>query len=152
MARFSIFAWCFPVPTFPVFRLPRCLSSSVSEGFPMIELFRYHIVLYTWLFSQWFYFRKFRESDPRENFHFNWCLFIITKISEKITKLTPCEFLHLVQNRENVCTKKLWHIRYTVYQPFFYLIGISWYCLRICTDTDIDENKEKRIRNKKKAE
>ena len=55
----------------------------VSEGFPMIELFRYHIVLYMWLFLRWFYFRKFRESDPRENFHFNWCLFIVIKISEK---------------------------------------------------------------------
>ena len=32
-------------------------------------------ILYELKFSRWFYFRKFRESNPRENFHFNLCLF-----------------------------------------------------------------------------
>ena len=30
----------------------------------------------------------------------------------KIMKLSPHEFPHLVQNRENICTQKLWHIQY----------------------------------------
>ena len=41
------------------------------------------------------YFRKFRESDPRENFHFSLCLFIVMKTSEK-SRISA-----LVQNREN---------------------------------------------------
>ena len=28
-------------------------------------------ILYKLLFSRGFYFREFREPDPRENFHFN---------------------------------------------------------------------------------
>ena len=32
--------------------------------------------------------------------------------SSKIMKLSPREFLHLVQNRENICTRKLWRIQY----------------------------------------
>ena len=41
------------------------------------------IVLYKLLFSRGFYFREFREPDPRENFHFNSCLFIVMTTSEK---------------------------------------------------------------------
>ena len=41
----------------------------------------------------------------------------------------------------------------SAYQPFFYLIGIGRYCLRICTDTDnIKEKKESWIMNYKKDE
>ena len=40
-------------------------------------------VLYKLLFSRGFYFREFREPDPRENFHFNSCLFIVMTTSEK---------------------------------------------------------------------
>ena len=40
-------------------------------------------VLYKLLFSRGFYFREFRESDPRENLHFNVCLFIVMTTSEK---------------------------------------------------------------------
>ena len=32
----------------------------------------------------------------------------------KITKLTPREFPHLVQNHENICTRKLWRIQYVL--------------------------------------
>ena len=35
-----------------------------------------------------FYFREFRESNPRENFHFNLCLFIALKTSENC-KINP---------------------------------------------------------------
>ena len=40
-------------------------------------------LLYKLLFSRGFYFREFREPDPRENFHFNSCLFIVMTTSEK---------------------------------------------------------------------
>ena len=40
-------------------------------------------VLYELKFSRWFYFREFRESNPRENFHFNLCLFIVMTTSAK---------------------------------------------------------------------
>ena len=39
-------------------------------------------ILYKLLFSRGFYFREFREPDPRENFHFNSCLFIVMTTSE----------------------------------------------------------------------
>ena len=41
------------------------------------------ILLYKLLFSRGFYFRKFRESNPRENFHFYLCLFIVMTTSAK---------------------------------------------------------------------
>ena len=34
-------------------------------------------------FREGFIFREFREPDPRENFHFNSCLFIVMTTSEK---------------------------------------------------------------------
>ena len=40
-------------------------------------------ILYKLLFSRGFYFHEFREPDPRENFHFNSCLFIVMTTSEK---------------------------------------------------------------------
>ena len=40
-------------------------------------------LLYKLLFSRGFYFRDFREPDPRKNFHFNSCLFIVMTTSEK---------------------------------------------------------------------
>ena len=41
------------------------------------------LILYELKFSRWFYFREFRESNPRENFHFNLCLFIVMTTSAK---------------------------------------------------------------------
>ena len=46
------------------------LISTVNMGMKCGEL------LYKLLFSRGFYFRVFRESNPRKNFHFNLCLFI----------------------------------------------------------------------------
>ena len=43
----------------------------------------FYAILYKLLFSRGFYFREFREPDPRENFHFNSCLFIVMTTSEK---------------------------------------------------------------------
>ena len=40
-------------------------------------------LLYELIFSRWFYFREFRESNSRENFHFNLCLFIVMTTSAK---------------------------------------------------------------------
>ena len=40
-------------------------------------------ILYELKFSRWFYFREFRESNPRENFHFNLCLCIVMTTSAK---------------------------------------------------------------------
>ena len=45
--------------------------------------FHNNMILYKLLFSRGFYFREFREPDPRENFHFNSCLFIVMTTSEK---------------------------------------------------------------------
>ena len=45
--------------------------------------FVFNLVLYELIFSRWFYFREFRESNPRENFHFNLCLFIVMTTSAK---------------------------------------------------------------------
>ena len=58
------------------------------------------MLLYKLLFSRGFYFREFREPDPRENFHFNSCLFIVMTTSEK-SRITA-----KVQKRENNCTRK----------------------------------------------
>ena len=49
-------------------------SQPLGEGFcsSLLQPSRLHDILYIWLFSRCFYFR---ESEPRENFHFNLCLF-----------------------------------------------------------------------------
>ena len=46
-------------------------------------------------------FSQSSRVRPRENVHFNLCLFINENI-RKIMKLTPREFPRLVQNRENI--------------------------------------------------
>ena len=46
----------------------------------------------------------------------------------KIAKLSPCEFPHLVvQNRENICMRKLWRIQY-----FFLICLFAFVCLCVC--------------------
>ena len=52
-----------------------------AQAFP--NALKQYIILYKLLFSRGFYFREFREPDPRENFHFNSCLFIVMTTSEK---------------------------------------------------------------------
>ena len=54
-------------------------SSKAGQLFNIIMM----ILLYELKFSRWFYFREFRESNPRENFHFNLCLFIVMTTSAK---------------------------------------------------------------------
>ena len=71
-----------------------------------------------WLFLRWFYFREFRESELVKISIFNLCLSI--NENRKITKLSPREFPHLLQNRENICTQKLWRIQY------MYITTLSW--------------------------
>ena len=69
------------------------------------------LILYTWLFLCWFYFREFRESDLAK-FPLQFMSIYSNGNIRKIAKLSPCEFLHLVQNRKNICTRKLWPIQY----------------------------------------
>ena len=59
-------------------------------------------ILYTWLFSQGFYFHEFRESILTKIPLQYMAIFSNENIT-KITKLNPREFLNLVQNRENIC-------------------------------------------------
>ena len=33
----------------------------------------------------------------------------------KFAKLNHREFTHLVQNRENICTRNIWHIQYMIW-------------------------------------
>ena len=58
--------------------------SKVRSKQRLSHCFMYCIPTTTWLFSPWFYFHEFRESDPRENFHFNLCLFIVINTEEKL--------------------------------------------------------------------
>ena len=68
------------------------LASTLNHNFNWKQL------LYELKFLRWFYFREFRESNPRENFHFNLCLFIVmTTFNSKIAKLTPRELPHLAK-------------------------------------------------------
>ena len=48
-----------------------------------VTFYQTDVLLYKLLFSRGFYFREFREPDPRENFNFNSCLFIVMTTSEK---------------------------------------------------------------------
>ena len=50
---------------------------------PPTDIGHLYCILYKLLFSRGFYFREFREPDPRENFHFNSRLFIVMTTSEK---------------------------------------------------------------------
>ena len=60
----------------------------------------YVVIIAVVLFSQ------ISRVGPRENFHFNLCLFIVMKTSENH------EFPHLVQHHKNICAQKLWCIQY----------------------------------------
>ena len=59
------------------------LSSEIKLNLFRISPLMSYEILYKLLFSRGFYFREFREPDPRENFHFNSCLFIVMTTSEK---------------------------------------------------------------------
>ena len=47
----------------------------------------------------------------------------------KILKLSPREFPHLVQNRENICSRKLWRIQYNIHHCSFngcHIVSYDW--------------------------
>ena len=72
-------------------------SEHRSEVLLTLSVFTLQI-LYKLKFSRWFHFREFRESNPRENFHFNLCLFIVLNDNiSKMAKLTPRELPHLAK-------------------------------------------------------
>ena len=70
------------------------------------------------LFLRGFYFHEFCKSEPHKNFHFN---IVLNENISKIAKLSPREFPHLVQNRENNCMRKYWciHVHYSIFQHSF---------------------------------
>ena len=71
-----------------------------SLGASVQQQFDVYWILYELKFLRWFYFREFRESNPRENFHFNLCLFIVMTI----VKLTTRELPHLAKTAKiTVC-------------------------------------------------
>ena len=55
---------------------------SIDRGY-VGSMCGFMITKYKLLFSWGFYFREFRESNPRENFHFYLCLFIVMTTSAK---------------------------------------------------------------------
>ena len=74
---FLIFAWADKTK-------PTKKSSDACYIFFLTELLSdLSLILYKLLFLRGFYFREFRDSGPHKNFHFNLCLFIVMKSSEK---------------------------------------------------------------------
>ena len=65
--------------------------------------FKYCISCY---FCEGFYFREFCEPDPREKFPLQFMSIYSNDNIRKIAKLTTRELPHLVQKRENNCTRK----------------------------------------------
>ena len=63
------------------------------------------VILYTWLFLQWFYFHEFCESDLVK---ISMSIFYSNENIRKIVKLSPHKIPHLVQICENTCTRKSW--------------------------------------------
>ena len=63
-------------------------------------------VLYKLLFSRGFYFREFHEPLPSRKFPLQFMSIYSNDNIRKIAKLTTRELPHLVQKRENNCTRK----------------------------------------------
>ena len=63
-------------------------------------------ILYKLLFSRGFYFREFREPDPRENFPLQFMSIYSNDNIRKIAKLTTRELPQKSKKRENNCTRK----------------------------------------------
>ena len=64
-----------------------------------------------WLFSWWFYFREFCESVLAKISISIYMAIYNNENILKIANLSLREFPNLVQNRENICTRKLWRIQ-----------------------------------------
>ena len=82
-------------------------------------------LLYKLLFSRGFYFREFREPDPRENFHFNSCLIYSNDNIRKIAKLTTRELPQKSKNakitvRENNGLYSTCFFQFSIYGCMFY--------------------------------
>ena len=99
------------------------IKSTIHLFFFKFTIFTCEQLLFTWLFSWGFYFREFRKSEPRENFPFQFMSIYSNENIRKITKLSPREFPHLVQNRENIYAKIM---AYTVAKETNYdITGLS---------------------------
>ena len=60
-------------------------------------------------------------------------LSIYSNDNSKIVTLSPREFPHLVQNRENICMRKLWHIQYLYFNMYEVCLWVVQYrCNRFC--------------------
>ena len=70
-----------------------------------------YVVIFAVVFT---FFYKFLRVRPRKKFPLQFMSIYSNENIRKITKLTPREFLHLVQNHENICTRKLWRIQYVL--------------------------------------
>ena len=55
----------------------------------------------------------FSRVRPSRKFPVQYMSIYSNENCRKIVKLTPRKFTHIVQNRENICTRKLWCIKYS---------------------------------------
>ena len=69
------------------------------------------ITVYVVIFAVVLFLRNSRVS-PRKNFHLKYMDIYSNENITKIVKLNHREFPHLVQNRENICTRNIWRIEY----------------------------------------
>ena len=75
---------------------------------------RYRITAYVVIFTV--LFSRISRVRPRENFHFNIMFIYCNENIRKNAKLSPREFshVHVVQNHEIICTRKLWRMQYYI--------------------------------------
>ena len=57
-------------------------------------------------------FSRMSRVRPSQKFPLQFMSTYSNTTIRKITKLSLCEFPHLVQSRENICTRKVWRIQY----------------------------------------
>ena len=95
-------------------------------------------------------FSRILRVSPREKFLLQFMAIYSNEYITTIMKLSHCEFPHLVQNHENICTRNILHIQYilpadenTANSAFFISwIHISWMitlvnCFRYISATSI---------------
>ena len=66
-----------------------------------------------------FIFTNF-ASQSSQKFPPQYMAIYSNEIIAKISKLSHCEFPHLVQNRKNICTRNIWRIQYHICCFFFF--------------------------------
>ena len=69
--------------------------------------------VYVVIFAVVLFFTNFASQTARK-FPLQFMSIYSNENIRTITKLTPREFPHLVQNHENICTRKLWRIQYVL--------------------------------------